>query len=236
MSQDAYVWQRVWTPEVVEAVDGSTFDSLALLGAERTWGQPTFFVDLGTLPEGTSLVLRAGAPPSGFDPVPDLLGDLRAVVTAHPEVSSLELDMDLPSARLPEYAGWLARLQEGLEVPLGVTALPTWIDQPGFTELAARTQGLTLQLHWLDPNDPGHLTSPDAAVHVQRMGELEQAFRVALPTYGYQLHLDEGGGLVGVVAEQDLPAGARTRELMADPTRIAPLIAGPGIGRPRWRG
>ncbi len=240
LTHQAYVWQHVWTDPVRQAVQESDFEGLVVLAAEVSWlgKQPqTRIIETGPLPPSTALAVRVQVPPDGFDPtevLADLLLDLRQ---SHPNAGELQLDMDLPTRRLPEYGDWLQALTRF--GPLSFTALPTWLDDPHLAEVVEAADGWVLQVHWLQPpsspQDVQPLLASDAADSVERAAHLGRNFQVALPTYGYQLAFDADGKLRGVAAEQgdlQIPDGGTTVELMADPASVAALVAGWQSDRP----
>ncbi len=230
LRQEAYVWQRVWSPAVRQAVAQSDFDALTVLAAEVAWsdGAAVTVIETPTLPPGTTLAIRVAVPPG--DPTGTLAPLIADLIAAHPEAAAIQLDMDLPTARLASYADWLTRLGAGCPLPLEITALPTWLSSPAMPALADAADRLILQVHWLDPSDPDHLLDPDAAAHLAAADRLGRPLSAALPAYGYQLALDDNGGLVGIVAEQGSAPGGR--ELMADPAAVAALVADLTADRP----
>ncbi len=231
LRQEAYVWQRVWSPAVEQAVAGSDFDALTVLAAEISWsdGAPSITeIALPTLPAGTTLAIRSAVPAD--DPAPLLAPLIDALLSAHPEAAAVQLDIDLPTARLPEYAGWVTRLSAGCPVPVEITALPTWLSSPAMADLAGAAARVVLQVHWLDPSDPDHLLDPDALDHLAALSRLDRPLSAALPAYGYQLARDDDGGLAGIVAEQGSLIGGE--EVMADPVAVARLVAALEVDRP----
>ncbi|MFT5680222.1 MAG: hypothetical protein ACI8RZ_001128 [Myxococcota bacterium] len=231
LRQEAYVWQRVWSPAVQQAVADSDFDALTVLAAEVSWsdGASVTAIPLPTLPKGTTLAIRAMVPPG--DPTSTLTPLIAELLIAHPEAVGIQLDIDLPTARLGEYTGWLTHLSADCPLPIEITALPTWLSSPAMPALALAAARIVLQVHWLDPSDPDHLLDPDAAGHLRAMDRLGRPFSAALPTYGYQLALDDAGGLAGIVAEQGSLAGGG-REVMADPVAVAALVSALQANRP----
>lgn len=231
LRQEAYVWQRVWSPAVEQAVASSDFDALTVLAAEVSWsdGAPGITeVALPTLPAGTTLAIRSAVPAD--DPTPILAPLIDALLAAHPEAVAVQLDIDLPTARLPEYAGWITDLSAGCPVPVEITALPTWLSAPAMADLAEAADRTILQVHWLDPSDPDHLLDPDALDHLRALSRLDRPLSAALPTYGYQLARDDDGRLAGIVAEQGSLIGGE--EVMADPAAVAGLVAALQADRP----
>ena len=222
LTERAYVWQRVWTPAVHEAVAGHDLDDLGVLTHEVSWvGHEPRIVGVRTPDLDASVVraVRVAVPPEGVD----LPTALAPVLDALCPVATVHLDLDLPTRRLPEYAAWLDRLRPRCDVR--ITALPTWLDSPDFAAVA-RT-GFVLQVHWFDPRDPsGPLLKDDALQAIHRAGALGVPFEVALPAYGHRVWLRDGR-VVRLDSEVHAkpPPGASPLHVLADPERVATLLA-----------
>jgi hypothetical protein len=224
LEEHAYVWQRQWTEPVRRAVleRGPSFGRLLLLAAELDWERERARLVRVALPacSGEGLVVRVAVPPA--DPVPalaELLSEL--IETCSP--AELQLDLDIPTRRLAEYAGWVRSLERQVDpVPLTVTALPTWLDDPAFRALIEAADGYVLQVHWLQPA-PGPLLDPSAREHLEQAAQLGRPLRLALPTYGYQRVLDAQGRALGVVAEQGR-ARSPSEIVRAEPAEVAALV------------
>lgn len=250
MRQQAYVWQRAWTPAVCEAVanHGHGVDGLALLGAEVGWPGGRLSVakaeiDWSALPRPAraGLALRVGPDARRIERDPALvalLGDLagaliREANEAGVEVSELQLDYDCPEARLDNYRAWAQAVRRRVApVPLTITALPCWLDRPEFPRLVSATDGYVLQVHSLElpagPDAPFTLCDPAAARRaVRKAARFHVPFRVALPTYGYVLAFDSAGKYRGLSAEgpsRAWPGDWQLRTVRADPAEMAALV------------
>jgi hypothetical protein len=135
--------------------------------------------------------------------------------------------MDLPTSRLGEYAEWMHALNQAGLPPLRITALPTWLDDPAFEELANAAPHYVLQLHWFDPKQPSHLLSPQALAHIDEAAQVGVPFAAALPSYSYTLMFDADGERVALTAEQaqTAPIGGYAEQLRADPAAVAQVVA-----------
>lgn len=147
-------------------------------------------------------------------------------------VAAVQVDFDCPSRLLGAYADRIASAKRAWpEVRLTVTALPTWLQEPGFTRLIAAADGWTLQLH--GTQRPNLAKPAPLFAEVPALGWIEQAesfgqpFRIALPTYAYLACYSASGAYLGVRAESaELPKGtARTQGLPADPAQVVRLLA-----------
>ncbi|MCP4806787.1 MAG: DUF3142 domain-containing protein [Proteobacteria bacterium] len=191
LPQDAYVWQRIWTPQVTSAVAEHDFRALSVLAAERSWGPDAVaWIELGQLAAGTTLVLRVEAPPR--DPSAELLADVARLRAEHPG-HPIQVDMDVPTSQLADYARWI----EPLDV--SVTTLPTWLGDPAYGDLVQAAEHTVLQVHWLDPDQPDHLLDPRAAQHVEAAAK-HGRFTVALPAYGYPRLMADPAAVAPLIA------------------------------------
>ena len=260
LRQDAYVWQRDWTDAVTNAVVslGGHFGELIALQAEVSWeqGSPRCArVDLDydalrATGKPVGLALRIGTyagPFSAGDPRTDWLASLaQSLVSdavAHQlEPAELQLDFDCAESRLAGYAIWLAAIQKAVHpLPVRITALPSWLKQPAFRELAAAADGYVLQVHSFERprGRKAKLTLCDpqgARRAVAAAAAVGRPFRVALPTYGYLAGFDAEEHFLGVSAEgpaRQWPDTVQGVEVRADPEELSGLVrewreAGPG--------
>lgn len=235
LPQDAYVWQQVWTPAVQDAAHTHPFRSLVVLGGTLDWEDGLVLFERPGLPPGSALALRVEAPPPGEDTLPALQNALAQLALAHPEAPYLQLDMDLPTSRLGEYAAWMEALNQAGLPPLRITALPTWLDDPAFEDLAHAAPHFVMQLHWFDPIHPTHLLDPQALEHIEEAAELGVPFSAALPSYSYSLMFDAQGQRVALTAEQakTAPIGGYAEQLRADPAAVAHVVASLEQSHPR---
>lgn len=243
LTQDAYVWQRDWTPEVEAAVrdHGADFARLGVLAAELRWGDAGL-EEIEVHPDAAALagrpvvaVLRVGAWRGSISANADLprraAGEVARLRAAGLDVVELQLDVDAASAQLADYARAVEAIRAATPVPLTITALPDWLSRPELPGLLDQADGWTLQLHDLrppsSPADLHPLLDPRAQADLARAATLGRPFRVALPTYSYTAAFTPEGRFLGATAEREQPwgRGVITREIAADPTQIAALVA-----------
>lgn len=256
----AYVWQRVWTEEVKSSVQehGADFDLLVCLAGEVRWQthKPVpvpVLLDLEFLaqlrrPVGLALRIPGYAGPfaAEHESTRGLVAMARQIVcraaSNQIEVAELQLDFDCPESKLDGYRIWVESIQrEIVPVSLVVTALPSWLNRSACRRLFEVADGFVLQVHSVErpssPDAPFTLCDPAAATRaVNRAARYRRPFRVALPTYGYSFAFDASGAWLGLSAEgplPDWPAGSRSREVGADATALAGLVAGWQTNRPR---
>lgn len=246
--QEAFVWQRRWSPAVAAAVQEAPVSSLLVLMAEVSWAdeEPSVIwttADLSALAqrgEPVGVVVRADAFAAGGA---EVVAGVVAQILARSEaagmiIDEVHLDVDVPTARLPEYAGWLSAVRAvsgGL--PLTITSLPDWLRSGASRSVLEQTDGHVLQVHWLrwedQPSGPMTVLVPEEAKRaVQRAGRLGVPFRVALPTYGYQVARDEDGQVLGVIAEEGGALASQPETVQSDPAQLAALIRAWSEARP----
>ncbi len=250
MVQEAYLWQRTHTSAVSEAVAerGPEFSRLVVLAAELSWreGRPVVervSPDYAALAEAKvpiGLAVRVGAYRGSFSADGEAAGRLVEIAAAGVaearaaglKVRELQIDFDCPTSKLGGYVVWVRALRRRVDVPVIVTALPSWLGADAFEALADEADGFVLQVHSLErPDGPGEaltLCDPAAAKRaVERAGRIGRPFRVALPTYGYLLAFDAEGSFIGLSAEGPRPAwpaNAQVRQVRADPAAMAELV------------
>jgi hypothetical protein len=242
LQQSAYVWQRQWTDATARAVASATeFDTLLLLVAEVQPGDParTTYpnVDWNAVKRSgrpAGLVVRMGRCTGPISPDQPMMQAARAAAessiaqarAAGVRITEVQIDFDCPTRLLPEYARWLAQLRT-LGVPLGITALPSWLDADGFDDVLLAVDEWVLQVHWLDPKSGELFVAASAQQAVERAAGHGRSFRVALPTYGYRLCRDKDGTVVDVVAEEPLRAehpDHHPTEIIASANEISSLV------------
>lgn len=146
---EAYIWQRQWTSAVVSAVTAQQGDfagwrvlGLQLVGSDVIETRP----DLAALAgpgKPVRLVVRIDGARVPLA-VPALLARLSPLIVrwraAGLDLTGIEIDHDCATSALADYASWLQQLRRGLpgELRLSITALPSWLDDPGAGSAAGR--------------------------------------------------------------------------------------------------
>ncbi len=176
--QEAYVWQRSWTPEVLAAItavqQAYDFGGLVVLAAEvdlsvqppRVARAGVDFAALRELRRPVGLALRIGSFGRRQDStrafanddallrwLPALAGKLAQEARARGvPVREVQLDYDCPESRLDEYPPLVRAVQEKVApIPVTVTALPSWLrHRRAFGALAKAADGYVLQVHSLE--------------------------------------------------------------------------------------
>ncbi len=251
LPQEAYVWQRDWTPAVQEAVrKASDFTRVVALTAEvdlrgdlpRIFRIPLDPAALKASGRPVGVAVRVSSFPTRFmeDPqradavrrvVRDVLAEARAKGL---QLAEIQIDYDCPESKLADYRAFLSSLRtETGKTPLSITALPTWTGhRQEFRELIHAADGWVLQVHSVtQPKGGGTklvLCDPETARWwVEQVARFRKPFRVALPTYSYSVMFNPDGKLLGVSAEGSLfslPPGTRVRKVSSDPEAMAGLV------------
>jgi len=237
-SHDAYIWQRVWTPAVTQAMHDGAADirQWRVLAAQtdRAGRLQMFHPDISALVSSGKpvvLVVRIDGQLIQWNEAL-LLADTLALWKRWQghgiRLAGLEIDHDGGTARLPAYAHYLAALRSSLPgVRLSITALPTWLHSPDLAAVLAQVDESVLQVHAVRNPRAGLF---DGALAMRWVDDYAQRgdkpFRVALPTYGSRVSWDAQGHLVSVRSEAGvLDAGDDSRELLATPQEIADFLA-----------
>jgi len=251
MTQQAYVWQRVWTPEVRAAVEHQqaqpmqgfgVFAAEVSLATKRVIRPALNYAALKSTGKPMAPVIRVEpyfGPFQENDPATRQL-----VETARERIAEwrqngiepveLQLDFDCADSKLDGYRVWLRALREAVRpLPVCPTTLPSWLNRPEFAELARESGRYVLQVHCVAPprqlaDAQARLTDPvRAAQWVEQAGQLGVPFRVALPTYAYLVAFDAHGKVRGVSAEgpsSRWPDDVRVVRWEADPGELAELM------------
>ncbi len=142
LRHEAYVWQREWTPAVNAAVRDAAprLSGLVALGAEIAWRRGRIEIARVALDParlaGAGVALRIGPYPGPFaadDAVTRRIADLADSLVAELHPHELQIDFDCAESQLDGYRLWVEAIRRHVApTPTVVTALPSWLDRPGF--------------------------------------------------------------------------------------------------------
>lgn len=238
LDHDAYVWQRVWTPAVNQAMResaGVIHEWRVLAAQTDTQGHlQRFSPDRPALLASgrpVVLVVRIDGQLAHWDEAA-LLRDTLTLwhdwQASGMPLAGLEIDHDCASARLPAYADFLAQLRAALppKTMLSITALPTWMQSASLRQVLAKVDQSVLQVHAVRDPRAGLFDAALALHWVEDYaGRSDKPFRVALPDYGSRVSWDAQGRLADVESEAvTLDFSADAHELLAQPQVIADFI------------
>lgn len=251
LRHEAYVWQRAWAPDMKDRIIEATgpLRGLVVLAAEVSWsgGKPTVteaaldWEALRAPNRPVGMAVRINAYTGSFGQAAEATGlvadvadtVIRSARAAGLSVGELQLDFDCPQSNLDGYRIWVEVVRQRIgDLPLAITALPSWLDSPQFPPLVRSAGAFVLQVHSLrrprSLQDIPPLCDPRRSRRwVERAARVGVPFRVALGTYSYLLAFDSTGAYIGALAEasgRTWPAGTQFRLLSADATVAAALV------------
>lgn len=238
LPQQAYIWQRQWSPAVISAMQAS--DQLvggwrvlaAELTAQRQWkiASPDWQA-LKTTQHAIVMVVRLDGQTESPDAttharISDLLARWRQQGVP---VAGVEIDYDCPTSQLPAYRSFLAGLRQNLDrdTTLSITALPTWLNSPELSKLLAVADESVLQVHAVMNPRQGLFDAERAQAWLKAYAkQTAHPWRVALPSYSTRVSWDDNGRISAVESERPLLAsGNAAQELTAPPTVVSAFLA-----------
>jgi hypothetical protein len=238
LANEAYIWQRQWTPAVSAAVDQSSniMEGWRVLGAHSNADghlQQTSpeWATLNRSGKPVILVVRIDGQVVHWDEK-TLLSEIQAVLSQWREhaklLTGLEIDHDSATARLPEYSHFLKRLREQLDgtARLSITALPAWLDSPDMDAVLEPIDEVILQVHAVRAPRAGIFDRRTAIQWINRLStHTRKPFRVALPAYGARVALRKDGSILAVESEVPLLVGGSSFvELTVSPDEVSALL------------
>ena len=239
LANDAYVWQRQWTPSLVSALtnDGPSVRAWHVLAGEMdVRGQWRVFTPDWRALEASGkpviAVVRIEGQLQQWDEAA-LLADVQAVLAIWRQqklvFAGVEIDHDCATSRLPAYAHFLQALRPSLltHEQVSVTALPTWLDSPDLDGLLAQADEAVLQVHAVQSPRAGLFNPDQARAWLTAFARhTSKPWRVALPAYGTRVSWDEQGRVASIESERPTLVGTEgSRELFADPRTMQRLVA-----------
>jgi len=238
LPQDAYVWQRVWTPVLASALSDSSdlFRDWRVLTAEtdgRGRLRPVT-VDWGALARSRRpviAVIRIDGQLAHWSE-DTLLADIRVLAAgwrkAGVSTDGMEIDYDCGTSRLGAYAKFLARqrAQPGMPKRLSVTARPAWMESRDFDAVLAAADEAVLQVHAVRAPRWGLFDAALARHWIDTLAHrATKSFRVALPDYSARVARDDNGNILAVESEMPrLAGGATETDLLALPGAVSQLL------------
>lgn len=251
LTQSGYLWQRDWTPAVADAFAEaqSHFDAITILGGEIVWenAKPRFVrssIRWDVVAQATKPITIAvrvapfGGPFQRDDANAQFIAATAGTLIdearmQEAKLAGLQLDFDCAQKKLAGYGEWLITLRSAVApLPLSITALPSWLDEPALKDLLDLTDDYVLQVHSVPLHDEKGRTTlcdPEFAKRaVERAAKLGHRFVVALPTYRCLGGYDTKGKLLSVAMDSVQPAwpnGTRVLEFASDPSALAKLVA-----------
>jgi hypothetical protein len=240
LANDAYVWQRQWTPALARSIadSGNELRAWRVLAAEmdgrgqwRTFS-PAWPVLAASGKPVIAVVRLEGALQQWDETV--LLERTRALLSQWRlqgiRYAGIEIDHDCATSRLPAYTHFLASLRPLLAPGerLSITALPTWLESPGLDALLAQADETVLQVHAVQSPRAGLFQPERARAWLREFARhTGKPWRVALPAYGTRVSWDDQGRVVAIESERPtLVDSTESRELFAEPAAMQRFVAG----------
>jgi len=238
LPQDAYIWQRKWTPALRVALKQSA-------DIVHAWRVLAAYSDDGGRLQAVAADWKAlkssGRPAVAVVRINGqlahynddrLLGDLDDLLSRWRQmdapIAGLEIDHDCGVARLAAYAQFLARVRASLDpaIPLSITALPAWLSSPELAAVFAPASEVVLQVHMVQNPRAGLFNADQARRWIQDISHrTDKPFRVALPAYGVRVTRREDGSMLAVESEEPLLAGGySSSELVVSPEAVSALL------------
>lgn len=239
LANDAYVWQRQWTPSLARAISDSGNDVRAwrVLAAEmdargqwRTFS-PAWPV-LAASGKPVIAVIRVEGALQQWDEAA-LMEHTRELLSQwRPRgirFAGIEIDHDCATSRLPAYTHFLASLRPLMASGerLSITALPTWLESPELDALLAQADEAVLQVHAVQSPRAGLFQPERARAWLSEFARhTGKPWRVALPAYGTRVSWDDRGQVVAIESERPtLIDSTESRELFAEPATMQRFVS-----------
>lgn len=258
LPQRAYVWQRDWCRPVTNAIARSRgdLDGYVILACEIEWqnGRPHPVippVDWAAVCKqhvSISPAIRVMPYPGPFsedDPTTRFLREttlqrLATIRASGIEPRELQVDFDCAQKKLAGYAKWVRSIRQAVSpLPLVITTLPCWLDEPEFPALARSASGYVLQVHSVaSPLGDAHSMVCDsdlARSWTIRASAIGVPFEISLPTYRTIAGYDASGRKIGAYADAVRPAwppGTTVREYATDLDAMVALVVSWQTSRP----
>lgn len=238
LPQDAYIWQRKWTPALRVALTKSS-------DLVRAWRVLAAYSDDGGRLQAVAVDWKAlknsGRPVIAVVRIngqlaryndDQLLSDLDRLLSRWRQmgapIAGLEIDHDCGVARLAAYAQFLARVRASLDpkIPLSITALPAWLSSPALDAVFTPASEVVLQVHMVQNPRAGLFDADQARRWIEDISHrTDKPFRVALPAYGVRVTRREDGSMLAVESEEPLLAGGySSSELVVSPEKVSGLL------------
>ena len=249
--QEAYVWQRVWTPAVAAAVRGAAgrVDALTVLAAEVEFQDKSpklirpklDFASMRAFGKPIAMAMRIGPWAGPFSESDELANKLvswlkETLDQAREggwEPSELQIDFDAATSKLAGYQTWIRLFQQSVHpLPVSFTALPDWLNSPTLKEMAMQTGRYVLQVHAVErarSNDakPQLIHPESVRKWIEQAARIGVKFHVALPTYRSAVGFNAEGKIIGIDSEGSArawPKGTRLVTYQSPADELAKLI------------
>ena len=215
ISQEVYVWQRVWTPEVKEAVisRAPTFNATTLLAAEidfsnqqwttQPFSAPLTYAQNNSLKFALAFRIHSNAAKSRWSK--SAIERVTQIIRHYSTYTkTIQVDYDCPSKKLSDYALFVAHLKAQFpDKKIEITCLPDWLNYPEFSDLVSYTDRFIMQVHGVSGHGKGRaLCNPDAAYEVAlTCSKFQKPYLIALPTYRHAVSYNDKEVITNIASE-----------------------------------
>lgn len=216
LPNDAYIWQRKWTPSVVSALSRSS-------GLVQTWhvlaAEKDTRNDWTAISPDWAALAAAHAPVTAVVRIDGQLDDLNTLPLARIvqlvddwkrhgiALAAIEIDHDCATSKLAGYTRFLTALRAQLDptIKLTITALPAWLGSPALDALLAQPDEAILQVHAVMNPAQGLFDPAQARTWLGEFAQhTKRPWRVALPTYGTRVTWGDDGRVAGMESERPM--------------------------------
>lgn len=195
-----YIWQRCWDSDkskIAKASDRELFPlamEYSLVNGKTRLERvdvPREILDAGNV----TPVIRVHAGLLSKLTPEKLSSDIKQLKSKR-----IQLDIDCPENKLLEYSSYIDGLKKFIpEMELSITVLPCHLRHKEFKALAEKVSYYVLQIHGLylpeTVNDECILMKHDVSLKaIQEARNIGHPFRVAIPSYSYQLLFEKKSG------------------------------------------
>lgn len=240
LPNDAYIWQRRWTPALQDALAGGAdaVQTWRVLAAEMSAGgrwidaRPDLTA-LAAAGRPAVLVLRLDGRVDALnaaDTAARIVATSQAWRDSGITLAGVEIDYDCATSKLPAYHEFLMALKSRMErgLRLSITTLPTWLNSAELDALLKVPDETVLQVHAVMNPTQGLFDAGRANAWTRAFADRTQRpWRVALPTYGSRVSWDDDGNISAIESERPaLMTTTRASELVASPAVMAAFAEG----------
>jgi hypothetical protein len=237
--QDAYIWQRQWTPALRDAMQQSSpyIKKWRILVAEVTASgkMKTFPINWAALSLSKKkgvLVVRINGQLTSWNPektTHDIAALLKKFAAITPLIAGIEIDHDCATAKLQGYMSFLKKIRalDSLNnKTLSITVLPSWLNSPQLVPLLSLSNTAVLQVHSISDPKKGLINIQDVKKWLQAFDALTPVpFYVALPTYSSVVAWNNNGKIIGI--ESEVPRSfsrKNSQTIIANPLLVSQLV------------
>ena len=236
---DAYIWQRKWTPALLDAMHQSSpyIKKWRILVAEITPSgkMQTFPINLLALAlakKNIVLVIRINGQLTSWNPkqtIHDIAALIKTLALIKPQIKGIEIDHDCATSKLQGYISFLKNIRALDEInhkALSITVLPSWLKSPFLTPLLSLTDEAVLQVHSVSDPKKGLINTQNVKKWLRAFDQISPVpFSVALPTYSSVIAWNQKGKIIGIESEVRRSFSRKnSKTIIADPELIFELI------------